>query len=387
MRIVSSRMSSSNAAILSAFRCGDDALYMRKSDGFFNVSRICTAYGKRWGTWKSKHEYEIKLIAERQGVESSTLVQSTRGGTEQGTWTHRSIALLVAAWCNPDFMIELIDLEDQFITGKVTTEESNNAAMTASTSITIVEDVDGTAEAESDELRMAYPIRNVTTLSAVKHKYRSVSHKAARRLIRENSQRLESIESVPVPMHLIDTSGIYYGIWGWTEVDNTPSAHLKGGKAVDQSILSRIKDHRMEKPCNWATTLMMGCDAKYCAIVEDTMKDIALRVLNLTPVAGSKEEYLVPVDKLVEIVARIEKALIRQHGDILVQASDIPVPMNERALEIAAETERMRARETAETERMRLHVELEKHRIDAGVEKHRIDSTKMNQLVDASAGE
>lgn len=173
-------------------------------------------------------------------------------------------------------------------------------------------------------------------------------------LHQEGPISLEDIRSVPIPKHLFDSRGVIVGFSGPIIRHGVECVTLEFKKADDQSIVVALR-YLKDSCLTWRTMLVFGCSFQYCAIVEETIRQLVYGVLNLHHLGFiPKNEYFLPVYKLVETFCTIEKELIRLHGDILVKASDIPITLN--ALQIAAETER---------HEITVKGEIEKHRIDS----------------------
>ena len=145
-----------------------------------------------------------------------------------------------------------------------------------------------------------------------------------RRSIRNRSQPIEGLEDIPVPLHLLGSTGIYMGVWGEALVDGTWHAHLKVGRADQQPVNSRIKDHRGENPQHFVLLFIAGCAPGPCGHAETTLKEIARHLFKLRPIA--LEEFLVETRRLMEVTGEIARRVVDRHRDILVTVDDVPRP-------------------------------------------------------------
>jgi len=101
---------------------------IRQSDGFYNATLMCQSVGKQVSDWtrqKSTGAYQ-KRLSEITGIPRKDLVSETI--RSEGTWVHRKVALHLAQWISPDFAVWVSDLVEKFLTGQVTTEQSQAAA-------------------------------------------------------------------------------------------------------------------------------------------------------------------------------------------------------------------------------------------------------------------
>jgi hypothetical protein len=144
--------------------------------------------------------------------------------------------------------------------------------------------------------------------------------------LRDTSVRLEGFTDFAIPKHLLHQTGVYMGAWGSVTSEGKLCAHLKLGKAVEQSVYGRVKDHYSERPHTFVLLYMAGCDGSVCHFLEAAMKHVALAVLKLQPLGNSREEFIVDVDFLQEVVAQVVAQLEQRHADILTRAEDVPAP-------------------------------------------------------------
>ena len=249
-------------------------------------------------------------LASGLGTTPSKLVYvipvTSSDGIAPCTWIHIQMVVHLACWCSAPFSVHVSKLVLQYHSGNLTTEESRSAAQLVH-------------ESMRSEARDA---RNETRSAHVPAS--SSQHRLVRTRARQSSIRVHEIRDVPIPRHLTTTTGVYVGVWGSVEEDGgDPWGHLKIGKASEQSVTARIKDHYAEKPYTFVLMFIAGCDGGQCHIAEAAMKHFAIRVLGLERVGNSDEEFKVPMPDLESTVAKITSDLIRRHGDLLTQADDV----------------------------------------------------------------
>ncbi len=101
---------------------------IRESDGYFNATLMCQSAGKQMREYKRQKgtaSYLARLSA-IVGINTKDLVSETI--RSEGIWVHRKVAIHLAQWISEDFAIWVTDLVEKFITGQVTTEQSQAAA-------------------------------------------------------------------------------------------------------------------------------------------------------------------------------------------------------------------------------------------------------------------
>jgi len=98
---------------------------LRKKDGYVNVTKLCSAAGKRLDNWKRTEAAKellsrMKVIPHYRGI---TILDSFKGNSknkEQGTFAHPDLAPIIAQWCCPDFAIQVGRMiRELLLTGKV----------------------------------------------------------------------------------------------------------------------------------------------------------------------------------------------------------------------------------------------------------------------------
>lgn len=104
---------------------------MRPSDGFINATKMCKSGGKRWRNYYQNQQTTsyIDELSCKTGIPVSDLVQSEHGGASPGTWVHHQVAIHLAMWISPAFAVAVTQLVARYLSGQVTTEESQQAAI------------------------------------------------------------------------------------------------------------------------------------------------------------------------------------------------------------------------------------------------------------------
>ncbi len=117
---------------------------IRQSDGYYDATLMCRSAGKLVADYtRTKGAASFKKrLSDVMGITISSLVQQERGkGKDQSTWVHRKIALHLAQWISDDFALWVTDLVEKFLTGQVTTEQSQAAAAEVAAAVDVVNDV------------------------------------------------------------------------------------------------------------------------------------------------------------------------------------------------------------------------------------------------------
>ena len=101
---------------------------IRQSDGYFNATLMCQSAGKQMREYNRQKGTMlfINRLSAIVGIATKDLVSETI--RSEGTWVHRKVAIHLAQWISPDFAIWVTDLVEKFLTGQVTTEQSQAAA-------------------------------------------------------------------------------------------------------------------------------------------------------------------------------------------------------------------------------------------------------------------
>ena len=90
---------------------------IKKENIFFNATQIAQQHGKdvrNYTTSKQFNDYCAAVEAMRK-ISATDLLRTKRGGSNQGTWLHNSVAIDFARWCSPEFAVAMdIKLENIF---------------------------------------------------------------------------------------------------------------------------------------------------------------------------------------------------------------------------------------------------------------------------------
>lgn len=103
-----------------------------RMDGYVNATKMCHSAGKEWSNYfqiATTREF-LEALQGSLGITRDMLVQSIGVGPNsgRGTWVHRKVAIHLAQWCSPYFAVQVTDLVERYLSGRVTTEESRAAA-------------------------------------------------------------------------------------------------------------------------------------------------------------------------------------------------------------------------------------------------------------------
>lgn len=150
-------------------------------------------------------------------------------------------------------------------------------------------------------------------------------HKVIRAKVRDTSVRGKDVSDFAIPRHLVFATGCYMGAFGVvTDTAGRQGWHLKLGKAVEQSITMRIRDHYNERPHNFVLFWVVGCDPSFCGLVEATMLHIAGKVMGLATIGGSFEEFFLPLDDIDSVLGAVKEGVVSRHCDMVTLAENIP---------------------------------------------------------------
>jgi len=85
-------------------------LQPRETDGYFNATLMCKAYGKHLPHWLSNQATKdvVNALSLEVGIPTSKLIEVVRGRgdkVQQGTWVHPDLAVQLAQWLDPSFAL------------------------------------------------------------------------------------------------------------------------------------------------------------------------------------------------------------------------------------------------------------------------------------------
>ena len=95
-------------------------ILQRETDGFFNVTKMCKAAGKKWSHYRSNASTEdyLSALSIDLDVSVSSLIDTVRGGNlKQGTWVHPKVAIHLAQWLSPEFSLKVTNLVLDWMSG------------------------------------------------------------------------------------------------------------------------------------------------------------------------------------------------------------------------------------------------------------------------------
>lgn len=181
---------------------------MRK-DGYVNATMMARSAGKLWADFyrlESTARFLTALKEDLQKVGPSpsimALVQSTPG-RYGGTWVHRKVAIHLAQWCSPYFAVKVADLVDRYVSGKVTTEESQAAAKIAQKAIDDAEYESRKRKLELEEAEWEIEKKRQEGKIALQKAKLDISDKE-----RENQERMLAAEKERLQMELANPSHV-----------------------------------------------------------------------------------------------------------------------------------------------------------------------------------
>ena len=237
-------------------------------------------------------------------------------GANAGTWIHVRLMFHFAGWCHPPLAVHVNDIALRFYAGQLTTEHSQAAFRGVAST------VQPCGESEADGQDVSEPS------SAGQNRItRRVDNQRAR--IRDTAVYAEHLTSFDIPMHLSFATGVYIANFGIVRNRNGElRIHLKVGKAVEQPVTYRVRDHHNERPRTFQLTWMAGVDASVCWMVEDTMKRVARRCYEGRPqleaVGNTNEEWLVPLGQYAEVHDCVKNAVMQEHRSLITSAGQVP---------------------------------------------------------------
>jgi hypothetical protein len=95
----------------------------RDSDGYINVTNLCTAGKKKFNDWNrlDKTKAFLKELSSSTGIPAVELItQNTGGNGNRHTWVHPQVAINIAQWISPKFDVKVSAwVLEVMMTGKV----------------------------------------------------------------------------------------------------------------------------------------------------------------------------------------------------------------------------------------------------------------------------
>lgn len=96
--------------------------HIRESDGYINASRMCSSAGKSFGDYSRLKQSEtfFQAMAGEMQICMSDLVQINRNdNNDKSTWIHKKVALHLASWLSPIFLIHIYDTYEMYLKGEL----------------------------------------------------------------------------------------------------------------------------------------------------------------------------------------------------------------------------------------------------------------------------
>jgi hypothetical protein len=92
-------------------------VFQRESDGYFDATSLCKAGGKRWNNyWRNADTQEfLEELSSVTRIRVTELVQMSRGGSDQGTWVHKRVAIDLARWLSPKLAVKMNEWIEELI--------------------------------------------------------------------------------------------------------------------------------------------------------------------------------------------------------------------------------------------------------------------------------
>lgn len=102
---------------------GRPIVQMRKSDGFCSLTFMAKAAGKKTNDYMRMSSTK-DFFEELKSNTGNHVLEKQVGGDHGGTWGHPQVAIHMAQWCSPKFAVAVSELVFKFMSGQLTTEES-----------------------------------------------------------------------------------------------------------------------------------------------------------------------------------------------------------------------------------------------------------------------
>lgn len=105
---------------------------LRNSDGYVNATRMCQSAGKLFGDYHRLQRTQrfLEVLSSTMGYPIVDLIKATDGGNgDRHSWVHPRVAINLAQWISPEFDVAVSGVVHRYLTGQVTTEESQAVAL------------------------------------------------------------------------------------------------------------------------------------------------------------------------------------------------------------------------------------------------------------------
>ena len=107
---------------------GDTIVKINPENNLVHLTYMCQKAGKLPADYLRLSRTKTLIEALEQYGDSHTVLKVQNGGSNPGTWVHPDIAVDAAMWISPKFGLAVSRLVRSFLTGHVTTEQSQAAA-------------------------------------------------------------------------------------------------------------------------------------------------------------------------------------------------------------------------------------------------------------------
>lgn len=116
---------------------GKSIMEMRLKDGFCNLTKLCKAGEKEVSNYLQNNSTKayIEELSRSLGIPRLELIETKIGGNKPGSFCHPKIAIHCAQWISAKFALAVTDLVMEFMSGRITTEQSQNAFKTLQESV------------------------------------------------------------------------------------------------------------------------------------------------------------------------------------------------------------------------------------------------------------
>lgn len=107
---------------------GDTIVKINPENNLVHLTSMCQKGGKLAKDYLRLERTKALIEAFEQEGEGPLAIEVVHGGSNPGTWVHPDIAVDAAMWISPRFGLAVARLVRSFLTGHVTTEQSQAAA-------------------------------------------------------------------------------------------------------------------------------------------------------------------------------------------------------------------------------------------------------------------
>ena len=231
-------------------------------------------------------------------------------GENAGTWIHARLMFHFAGWCHPPLAVHVNDIALRFYSGQLTSDQSQAA-------------FEGIAQTVRPAVRTSVGAEDAS-VGGVSRVSRRLDNQRAR--LRDTSTSTDLVAPFDIPPHFVYATGVYLGNYGIvTSRRGRRCVHLKAGKAVEQPVTFRVRDHANERPHTFQMTWMASADASACWLLETAMKNEVRRRREgrdeFESVPGTCEEWLVPIDIFPAVHADIVDSIETGHASLVTTAA------------------------------------------------------------------